>query len=88
MARLGVASDVADRILNHQASSTNSGVKAVYQVHSFATERETALKAWAEHIMDVGKAALSVTTGDQNTSINVTTIRRAGPSQGKIGGLA
>lgn len=30
MAALGVLSDVADRILNHQASSTNSGVKGVY----------------------------------------------------------
>jgi integrase len=40
MAALGVLSDVADRILNHQASSTNSGVKGVYQVHAFSAERE------------------------------------------------
>lgn len=57
MARLGIASDVADRILNHQASSTNSGVKGVYQVHSFAAERETALRAWEEHVLKVGAEA-------------------------------
>ncbi|WP_421994003.1 tyrosine-type recombinase/integrase [Roseococcus sp.] len=54
MARLGIPSDVADRILNHQASSTNSGVKGIYQVHSFGAEREEALRSWAKHIATVG----------------------------------
>lgn len=54
MARLGIPSDVADRILNHQASSTNSGVKGVYQVHSFAAEREEALRSWAIHVATIG----------------------------------
>lgn len=53
LARLGVLPDVADRLLNHQASSTNSGVMAVYQVHDFAAERELALRKWAEHVLKV-----------------------------------
>ena len=49
MARLGVASHVADKILNHQ-SGTISGVAAVYQRHEFMAERENALNKWGEHV--------------------------------------
>lgn len=55
MAARGVLPDVADRILNHQASSTNEGVKAVYQVHSFKREREAALQLWARHVLAVAE---------------------------------
>jgi integrase len=44
MARLGVASDVADRILNHAAGNRHGTVKDVYQRHEFLTERKEALE--------------------------------------------
>ncbi|WP_431284957.1 tyrosine-type recombinase/integrase [Humitalea sp. 24SJ18S-53] len=53
MAAMGILPDVADRILNHQASSTSSGVKAVYQVHSFGAERAEAMERWADHVLAV-----------------------------------
>lgn len=56
MARLGIPSDVADRILNHAASASKSGVKAVYQMHEFTRERERALTRWASHVLSVASA--------------------------------
>ncbi len=50
LARLGTAPHVADRILNHVQGSIR-GVAAVYQRHEFLTERETALRAWAAHVV-------------------------------------
>ena len=49
MARLGVPSHVADKILNHQ-SGTISGVAAVYQRHDFLAERKLALERWGQYI--------------------------------------
>jgi integrase len=49
MARLGVPSHVADKILNHQ-SGTISGVAAVYQRHDFLAERKLALERWGLYI--------------------------------------
>ena len=49
MARLGVASHVADKILNHQAG-TISGVAAVYQRHEFLAEHKQALDIWGAHV--------------------------------------
>lgn len=57
MARLGIPSDVADRILNHAASASKSGVKAVYQMHEYTREREKALTRWASHVLTVASAA-------------------------------
>ncbi|MBY0335474.1 MAG: integrase arm-type DNA-binding domain-containing protein [Acetobacteraceae bacterium] len=51
MARLGVSTDVADRILSHQAPATNSGVKGVYQLFQFLDERRAALDLWAQHVL-------------------------------------
>jgi integrase len=53
MARLGISSDVADRILNHAASASKGGVKAVYQMHEYTREREKALIRWASHVLTV-----------------------------------
>lgn len=44
MVRLGVASDVADRILNHAAGNRKGTVKDVYARHEFLNERKAALE--------------------------------------------
>jgi integrase len=49
LARLGVDSIVADKLLAHQPAKL-LGVAAVYQRHDFARERAAALDAWAAHI--------------------------------------
>ena len=54
LARLGFAPHVADRLLNH-VQGTIRGVAAVYQRHEFLAERETALLAWADHVLAVGE---------------------------------
>lgn len=80
MARLGVPADVADRILNHQASSTNAGVKKIYQVHDFGEERAEALRRWARHVAEVaqlpGKDAVSQTDAGKVVQLRP----RKGPS--------
>jgi hypothetical protein len=40
---------VIEKILNHR-SGTFRGVVGVYQRHSFAEEKRTALAAWASHV--------------------------------------
>jgi integrase len=62
MARLGVAPQVADKILNHQ-SGTISGVAAVYQRHEFFDERRAALCRWGQHVANLtaSEACLSST---------------------------
>ena len=52
MARLGVATHVADKILNHQAGAI-SGVAAVYQRHEFLSERRQALDLWGTHVGEI-----------------------------------
>jgi integrase len=49
MARLGVEVAVVEKILNH-TSGTFAGVVGVYQRHSFASEKRSALQRWAEHV--------------------------------------
>jgi integrase len=51
LARLGVDSIVADKLLGHQAAKLR-GVAAVYQRHTFADERAQALETWAAHVME------------------------------------
>jgi integrase len=52
LARLGFDSIVVDKILAHQPARLR-GVASVYQRHSFARERATALDAWAAHILGI-----------------------------------
>jgi hypothetical protein len=52
MARLGIAPQVADKILNHQTGAI-SGVAAVYQRHDFLAERRDALEAWGTHVRQI-----------------------------------
>ena len=49
MARLGVQLPVIEKVLNHK-SGTFRGIVGVYQRHSFAEEKRTALAAWASHV--------------------------------------
>jgi integrase len=49
MARLGIAPQVVDRILNHSAG-TIRGVAAVYNRYEFVDERRAALAAWASYV--------------------------------------
>ena len=50
LARLGVAVNVADRLLNHVQGSIK-GTTAVYQRYDFMDERKRALDAWAAHVV-------------------------------------
>ena len=52
LARLGVDSIVADKLLGHQAAKLR-GVAAVYQRHDFADERARALETWAAHVLEL-----------------------------------
>jgi integrase len=54
LARLGIDSIVADKLLGHQASKLR-GVAAVYQRHGFAEERRRALEVWGAHVLDLAK---------------------------------
>jgi hypothetical protein len=49
MAKLNIAPQVVDRILN-QVSGTSRGVAAVYDRHAYLEERKTALEAWSRHV--------------------------------------
>jgi integrase len=53
LARLGVDSVVADKLLAHQPAKLR-GVAGVYQRYDFAPERRRALDAWAAHVLAVG----------------------------------
>jgi integrase len=64
LARLGFDSIVVDKILAHQPSRLK-GVASVYQRHSFARERASALDAWAAHVLGI-------------EARNVVPLRRAG----------
>jgi integrase len=66
LARMGVDSIVADKLLAHQPSKLR-GAARVYQRHDFATERARALEAWAAHVL--------CATGTDLTSNVVTTAR-------------
>jgi integrase len=49
MAGLGIQLPVIEKVLNHK-SGTFRGIVGVYQRHSFADEKRTALAAWALHV--------------------------------------
>jgi integrase len=52
MARLGIQLPVIEKVLNHSSGSFR-GIVGVYQRHSFAEEKRTALAAWASHVETV-----------------------------------
>lgn len=53
LARLGVDSMVADKLLAHQPAKLR-GVAGIYQRYDFARERQLALDAWAKHVLSLG----------------------------------
>lgn len=53
LAELGIATDVADRILNHVSGSSREGVKGVYQRYDFLEERKQALDVWGNFIREL-----------------------------------
>jgi integrase len=61
LAKLGVQLPVVEKVLNH-TSGTFRGVVGVYQRHSFAAEKRSALDAWANFVdaTVTGKEASSV----------------------------
>ncbi len=61
MAGLGIQLPVIEKVLNHK-SGTFRGIVGVYQRHSFAEEKRSALDAWAKHVLSIvsGKRASNV----------------------------
>jgi integrase len=61
MARLGIQLPVIEKVMNHSSGSFR-GIVGVYQRHSFAEEKRTALAAWASHVESVvsGKTPANV----------------------------
>jgi len=49
LARLGIDLPVIEKILNHRSGSF-AGIVGVYQLHSAATEKATALQRWGNHV--------------------------------------
>ena len=62
LAELGIATDVADRLLNH-VSGSRAGVKGVYQRYEFLAERKRAIHLWGNYIENL--------VGSQSSSSNV-----------------
>jgi integrase len=52
MARLGIQLPVIEKVMNHSSGSFR-GIVGVYQRHSFAEEKRSALAAWASHVETV-----------------------------------
>jgi integrase len=52
MARLGINLPVIEKVLNHSSGSF-AGIVGVYQKHSFADEKRTALEAWGRHLEEI-----------------------------------
>jgi integrase len=64
MARLGINLPIIEKVLNHTSGSF-AGIVGVYQRHSFADEKRSALEAWANFVLSL-----------QNPSSNVTRLQR------------
>ncbi len=59
LAENGVPVEIADRLLNHKASATFSGVLKVYQRYEFLEERRGALDLWANLVLGHSAAQAS-----------------------------
>jgi integrase len=61
MARLGINLPVIEKLLNH-VSGSFAGIVCVYQRHSFADEKRTAMQTWARHVDVIvsGEAAANI----------------------------
>ncbi len=62
--RLGVKLEVTERLLGHTGES-QSGIRKVYQRHSFAAEMAEAARLWADHVTEItGEPAPVVESGN------------------------
>jgi integrase len=61
MARIGIQLPVIEKVLNHTSGSFR-GIVGVYQRHSFAEEKRSALDAWANFVQ-------SVVSGEKPTNV-------------------
>ena len=52
MARLSVPVRVTEAVLNH-VSGTGGGIVAVYQRHDYAEEKQQALEAWSNFVLEL-----------------------------------
>jgi integrase len=59
MARLGIDLPVIEKVLNHTSGSF-AGIVGVYQRHSFADEKRSALDAWARSVLSLERPSDSV----------------------------
>ena len=50
MARIGIAPQVVDRVLNHTAG-TIRGVARIYNRYEYGDERQAALEAWSRYVV-------------------------------------
>jgi hypothetical protein len=50
--RLGVRLEVTEAVLNH-VSGSRAGIVGVYQRHSWADEKRSALDAWGAHVAGI-----------------------------------
>jgi integrase len=66
LARLGINLPVIEKLLNH-VSGSFAGIVGVYQRHSFADEKRTAMHAWARHVEGLVNGA---------PAVNVVALRR------------
>ena len=66
--RLGVRLEVTEAVLNH-ISGSRGGIAGVYQRHDWATEKRSALDAWAAHVI--------AATQERSASPNVLKLARA-----------
>ena len=51
LAELGISFEVAERVLNHAMP----GLQAVYNRHTYITEKRNALALWAEHVLSLAE---------------------------------
>ena len=69
LAEMGISPIVIEAVLNH-VSGQRSGVAGIYNRHSYADEKRTALQAWADR--------LDAMVSGQETPGNVVALRHAG----------
>jgi hypothetical protein len=50
LARLGVATEVAERCINHSSGPSFEGVKGIYNVFGYPEEMQAAFEKWSAHV--------------------------------------
>jgi hypothetical protein len=66
--RLSVRLEVTEAVLNHKSGSM-AGIVSVYQKHTYAPEKRTALEAWASYVTELVE-------NEHKRPTNVTPIRQ------------